>query len=480
MNPTSYLKRRSHTWYFHMRIPSDLVEHYGKTELLFSLRTKDLAVAQRLRWREKERLEAKFDLLRAKPNSDPREIYEAQRKWLESTDGLTEEQLEVTLYDLEDKVVACDPAQADPETPLPEDIQARVDAIHDVGLMLVGKSPVRAKHYEPPVEQIAQQWLKDKESTGARIEPHQSILRMFSSFMGNRSVRKVTPELASQFVDRLRYLKPTYKSDPRVKSYSFDELVKKHSGDANGLSVSTVNTQINRLAAFWDWSKSRGLCKGDNPFKPLVIRVSRSAKGRKDNAHKVWKNSELIEIISSDKLRDDLREVCIVALHSGMRINEICSLTWADLQLDNTASIWFFNISDAKTESGNRKVPLHTRLWWLTKRGGGNPEEKIWPRFNPEGPYKKPGEDASKMFGAFKKKLGITEKGKTFHSFRKNFTTQLENAGVYYSAIQDILGHRRDNLALDVYSSGLYLEKKHEYINRVDFDFIPAVLQMQG
>lgn len=303
---------------------------------------------------------------------------------------------------------------------------------------------------------------------------------MFGSFMGNRSVRQVSPEVAAEFIDQLRYLKPTYKSDPNVKSYSFKELVGKYGGDTDGLSVSTVNTQTNRLAAFWDWCKSRGLCKGDNPFRPLIVRVAKNAKGAKKKSYKPWENNELVDIISSDTLRDDLREVCIVALHSGMRINEICSLKWLDLQRDGTTGIWFFDITDAKTPAGIRQVPLHDRLLWLTKRQQGKPDDRIWPRFNPEGPHKKPGEDASKMFGDFKRKLGFTSSEKTFHSFRKNFTTQLENAGVFYSSIEDILGHRRERLSLNTYSSGLYLTNKHETVNKVNFDFIPAVIELGG
>ncbi|WP_369793032.1 DUF6538 domain-containing protein [Vogesella sp. EB] len=45
MSRTTHVVRRGATYYFRLRVPADLVDHYGKQEITFSLKTKDQAEA---------------------------------------------------------------------------------------------------------------------------------------------------------------------------------------------------------------------------------------------------------------------------------------------------------------------------------------------------------------------------------------------------------------------------------------------------
>ena len=61
----SNLQKRGSMFWFRCRVPQDLLTHYGKAEILRSLRTRDYADAQRLVVREAEQQQQEFDRIRA-------------------------------------------------------------------------------------------------------------------------------------------------------------------------------------------------------------------------------------------------------------------------------------------------------------------------------------------------------------------------------------------------------------------------------
>jgi integrase len=95
----------------------------------------------------------------------------------------------------------------------------------------------------------------------------------------------------------------------------------------------------------------------------------------------------------------ELLDAMLVAALSGMRIEEAYRLTVAD-----TADCWF-NVRDAKTRAGVRRVPIAM--------------------------------PASKRFGHYRKRVGVDERepGRRqsnidFHSLRRWFVTKARNTGI--------------------------------------------------
>ena len=74
-----------------------------------------------------------------------------------------------------------------------------------------------------------------------------------------------------------------------------------------------------------------------------------------------------------------------------------------------------------------------------------------------------------KRFGRLKTKLGYTKRH-VFHSIRKTFTTQLENAGVNENITADIIGHEKPRMTYGLYSGGTNLEVKRAAISHVSYD----------
>src|SRR5215467_6160822 len=65
MTKHTRLLRRGAVYYFRVKIPVDLIDHYGKREIIESLRTKDAKEALRLVRARSEQQEQEFDRIRA-------------------------------------------------------------------------------------------------------------------------------------------------------------------------------------------------------------------------------------------------------------------------------------------------------------------------------------------------------------------------------------------------------------------------------
>jgi integrase len=215
-------------------------------------------------------------------------------------------------------------------------------------------------------------------------------------------------------------------------------------------------------------SGSRGsltsLAAGNNPFSGFSIKI---VEGRNRFGYRPWTTEELQTLWDTPPKRQDLCEVVLVALHSGMRLNEIASLTWRQIKQDE--GVDYFDVEDSKSPAGVRHVPIHPVLSWLVNRKPAKGIGRIWPKFNPEGPGKKPGADAGNDFSRYKIGLGFKDRRKTFHSFRKNVTGQMERAGVPESAWAQILGHEK-GLTYGVYSpDGLTISQKAKIISKIEY-----------
>lgn len=217
------------------------------------------------------------------------------------------------------------------------------------------------------------------------------------------------------------------------------------------------------LKSFWAWAQERDHCEGNNPFAGFHTRLK---DGRNVRGYVAWEPEELKRLFEPGPKRADLREIMLVAMFSGMRLDEIASLTWE--QIKTTEAVPVFQVTDAKTVAGLRPVPIHPRLAWLIERGQGGKSGRVWPGFNGEGPGKKVGADAGKEFSRFKLALGFADRCKVFHSFRKNVVGQLERKSVPQSEVAQLVGHEK-GFTYGVYGGGVTPARLAEIIALLDY-----------
>jgi integrase len=96
-----------------------------------------------------------------------------------------------------------------------------------------------------------------------------------------------------------------------------------------------------------------------------------------------------------------------IAAFSGMRLNEICSLKVSDVKREE--GVWFFDVTGAKTEAGDRRVPVRRTLikLGLLKYAKGITGEWLYPSLIPGGSDKKRGWYMSRALGAYRRRLKV-------------------------------------------------------------------------
>jgi integrase len=76
------------------------------------------------------------------------------------------------------------------------------------------------------------------------------------------------------------------------------------------------------------------------------------------------------KLIEAAKAAEDgaLADLITLGAYTGARIEELCALQWAEVQLDAAPGRASFQIVDSKTEAGIREVPIHSALRPVLKR----------------------------------------------------------------------------------------------------------------
>ena len=145
-----------------------------------------------------------------------------------------------------------------------------------------------------------------------------------------------------------------------------------------------------------------------------------------------------LRVVSSEEEKDllqnaspYLQDLIRFALNTGLRIGEIFSLRWSNVDLKRGLLAVFA----AKTEK-IREVPMNSETrqvleaWWLGKKS-----EVVF--YNPE--TGKPFVDLKAGFALACGKAGIS--GVTWHTLRHTFASRLVNSGVDIVTVKELLGH---------------------------------------
>jgi len=348
-------------------------------------------------------------------------------------------------------------------------LAARVAALQDASAKRQGQKPARRAEYEHAFGEVAADFMRLwKAQAGTKVTNTEqqkcSTFALFKGFWSDKPMRSIGPADAAAFHDAMRLLDPHWARKPGAGALSWDALLKAYGGRARGLSDATINRHLAALKSLWDWARKRGHCEGENPFEGYHTKLR---AGVNVAPYVAWDDADLNTLLARPPRRRDLLEVMLVAMHSGMRLDEIAALTWGQVRAAD--GIPYFQVVDAKTPAGNRQVPIHPALSWLLTRSRGEPAARVWPAFNPEGPGKKPGADAGRDFSRFKAARGFTSRTKAFHSFRKSVTRMMERGGVPENDWAQVFGHER-GFTYRVYNpDGIALSRKAEMIELIAY-----------
>ncbi|WP_342238093.1 DUF6538 domain-containing protein [Inquilinus sp. OTU3971] len=517
-----FLLQRRQTWYLRMTVPSQVRKAEGRAEWVISLKTRDLSIAQRERWAWVSALQARWADMEAgrsvpakpsrgtaavPPGASPSAIYQETLRWAREAFPETEGSGGGP-DDLDDPSEAGLELEAEPlverlQREEFEGVPANLTVEEEARLAALSARLTELRHGEPAtppaqfmpaVSELAKAYHQERQRDprnalkGQTVGQEEAVFRLFSSFWGDKPLARVRPRDAVQFFDKVARLDPHWGRSPDTKERSFTELLRLHGEGPKGLSNKTINRYVSSLTGLWDWAKKREAVAGVNPFEDQFRKVVKSQKTQRiafapDNVTAILR--------ASGKGRQDLYRrpmwwVTRIALFTGMRLNEICSLDREDVRQEH--GVWVFDITEAKSEAGVRVVPIHSELIRLGLLDHLPETGPIFPELAPAGPDKKRSWYLSRAFTVLRRSVGAVqldprtgEDRLVFHSFRRNVITCLDRARIPDGEIAQVVGHEKKSFTLATYSDGHLLRHlRDEVVQKIAYPDVPTDALEEG
>lgn len=307
---------------------------------------------------------------------------------------------------------------------------------------------------------------------GQSEHQYRMTFRLFEEFTHNAPVAAIDREVADAFIDALGKLPPNWGKSKETRDKSLAEILEQSAKSETFISNKTLNRHVSAMSSLFKWMQRKPAFAftGDNPFANQW-RDEASTGATRWLPYKVEELNKLF----AGKPPHELRWIMLVALFSGMRLNEVCQLRVSDVQKEQ--GVHYFNVGAehdgqrVKSEAGFRRVPVHSRLikaglltYTKALKAG-----QLWPGLKPGGPDRKLSWYVTRQFTVYRRKVGVTRARVNFHSLRKNFVTALDNAdGVSQGDVAALVGHER-GFTFDRYSEGKGLPALKAVIERVEY-----------
>lgn len=412
---TQNLLKRGHTWYVRYIVPRKFRDIVGKSEIVRSLKTRDLDEARRL----------KHAVLAQIVQEVERIVYPHK--------GTPKEALEQA------EAMARDIAEAED----PELVEGAImDIIRDNERTL-GRHTAKqmwsiAIEKKVPVSYAADQYadsLKNKgKVTKGTIDGRHRAAKQFIEDMGDMPMSQITPSVAIKWLEN--FLEPSNRK------------------------AATLGRYIASMSLLWKWAWRREWCSGLCPFDGLTSELE-----KKEKTKRAFTDDELTRFLKALKNKKSKRpeeyDVGLLLIESGARLNEIAELRVKDVFPNGEV-----HIHDGKTQAANRCVFFHSeraQAVLIERIKGKQPDDQLFEELKPGGQDRKLGHALSKRMRRTLAEVipDAKEQGLDLHSIRRWAGTVLDNCDEIPDRTlrQRMIGHRVGDMMGDVYSDGPFKER---------------------
>ncbi|MBM4389278.1 MAG: site-specific integrase [Deltaproteobacteria bacterium] len=233
----------------------------------------------------------------------------------------------------------------------------------------------------------------------------------------------------------------------RLKQITVEAVERYKKERLETVTPATVNREIACLKVMFRKAVDWGLLN-ENPMKRV--------KQLKEGAGRVKTLSEEDEERLLSACPSWLKPIVITALDQGMRMGEILSLQWGDIDLRKGLIM----IRDSKSGEG-RTLPMSGRVKELLKEmPRGLPDVIV---FATNAGTQRRVDDTGRRFHDVVKKIGLHDF--RFHDLRHVFATRLVERGIGIITLKELLGHK--TLAMVTRYGHVTLEDKRRAIERL-------------
>ncbi|WP_458774156.1 tyrosine-type recombinase/integrase [Desulforhopalus sp. 52FAK] len=431
-SPPEYLQI-THTGlvYFRYRIPSDLKVVFGKSELKYSLKTRNIRTARQYLASILPFVHELTHSLRGDSSEQPTSVTLKQ---------IIDKQIHDIRMSLHPPVIHY--TNLVNQSPQNAPKQPTIDS----------KSQAKQSHQDTaitPVTALQESFFNEKklsqEWRPKTKEDHEQVFKLFVEIIGDIPVESIDKPMMRRFKDTVASLPPNMRKDKRYRNKSIKQILRMK--PEKTISTHTINKYLSRLSNLFNYGVSHGFISA-NPANGLKVKL----KGRPDEERQAYSSDDLRKLFgSSEYSRRSFKHsyqywVPLIGLYTGCRLEEICQLHLEDIS--KTDSVWIFDINESKEKSlknlsSTRVIPVHPKLVELgllkhielLRQQGEN-------RLFPELRKRRDGysQDVSRWYQRFKQKFGF-DSSKNFHSFRHTFITHLKHKQIDPFMIHELDGH---------------------------------------
>lgn len=371
-------------------------------------------------------------------------------------------------------------------------------SVNDFRNEIYKKFNIEEEKLTPVIENYApeptQPYLVEKEDKPSQIDVSPKLSEMKEEFIGERllsgfspkstrelestiddlieiigdiPILKVTPNNARDFKKIISSLPKYRNQSPRYRGLTIKQILSLDG--VEGQEPKNINKLIYRVRVFFKWLKNNySEYVPQNHFDGLSIQEKKFDKPRdiftNKELHKIFDTIPFLNnTIRNPHRRNKLASyfVPIIAIHTGMRLEEICQLRLEDVYKEGTVDIIRVTISKEtklKTVTSQRIVPIHENL----KRVGfleycnymkkQKKERVFWDLTKSRDGY---GRNIGRYFMEYLRKVGVYEfQSKVFHSLRHSFITNLLQNGVREEVVNGLCGHKQKTMSTTIYFKG--------------------------
>ncbi len=309
--------------------------------------------------------------------------------------------------------------------------------------------------------------------TSKTTEENKGIFNMFIELSGNCEITAVDRSMMIDIVDKLTKIPANFRKYPKYKDMCLSEAISL--GDNIQMSIRSVNKYLNRINSLFLWSLRQGFINR-NPCHGLSLKQPQNAYEEREAYDQGDLERLVVSLLHLPAENPERLWIPLIALYSGMRLNEICQLHLKDII--EVEGIICFNINAdgekrIKTMSSKRLVPVHPKLIALglpiyIEKMNNKGEERLWPNLI----YRRDGyiQLLVNWYYRHNRKYITKNPKRTFHSLRHTFADTLKQKAVNEGVISELLGHSNHSMTTGRYGKRYRPLVLLSVLEQLDFD----------
>lgn len=536
-----YLSRRQGRYYFRVRVPKDLVSLLGSTEIKRALRTGDLKHGKTLAKVWSYRAERLFMLARSGLMTDdqirglaeeylheglmelegnrasgygPKDEDSLDAHLLGCEEGIYQYREALSYNDIESmapvvdelltrKCITLEKNSLEYGKVCREFLKAAIQVLEVEKERLVGnydnkydRSFDRLTHPSTPAAAIeprdggktlsnviklyADEKASKKDWSYKTKLEMDGIFRLVLLVIGDRDIRTLDRTTFISFASALDKLPPNLFKKKTYKDKQIDDILKMvERVSAKPMAVKTRNKVVQSISTLMEWCADQGYVE-----KNYATKLSAKDNEKASEKRKAYSSEDIGRLLASPVYTKDTPSgepekfwIPLLALFTGARLNELCSLYLEDVQTIEGVPCIDINSNRAdkkiKTESSERSVPIHPTLismgflGYVEKLKKEN-QQRLWPNlsFTRSNGY---GGAFGKWYGHYSRKFITEDRKKVFHSFRHSLIDNLKQQEVDQKIIEAIDGHKDNSMTGGLYGKAYKPQVLLKALRKLDY-----------